>query len=309
MIGFLLARIAARTSRILAARRRRRQAVAGQVHRDVVVGVGDERVLDVLGHVDQDRAGPAGARDVERLLDDPGDVPGVLHQVMVLGDRPADLDHRRFLEGVGADDVGGDLAGDRDDRQRVHLGVGQPGDQVQGPGARRRHHDARLAAGAGVALGREDAPLLVAGQDGPDPVAEPRQRLVHRHARPARVGEDDFDAVPYQGLDEHVGPGDRFPAGRGLAFVDGGHGNPLSGRNRSCRSVPDPKGSKKREVPTILRIRPAAGQPATPGTRGDAGGVDLLVNNAGLGDYAEFPDQDPAKVSQIIEVNLMSLLD
>ena len=75
--------------------------------------------------------------DVERLLDDPGDVAGVLHQVMMLGDRPADLDHRRFLEGVGADDVGGDLAGDGDDRQRVHLGVGQAGHQVQGARGRR----------------------------------------------------------------------------------------------------------------------------------------------------------------------------
>ena len=207
------------------------QAVAGQVHRDVVVGVGDERVLDVLGHVDQDRAGPAGAGDVERLLDDPGDVAGVLHQVMVLGDRPADLDHRRFLERVGADDVGRDLAGDRDDRQRVHLGVGQAGDEVQGPGAGGGHHDAGLAGDAGVALGGEDPPLLVAGQDRPDLVAVAGQRLVHRHARPARVGEDDLDAVPDQGLDQDVGPGGRVGGGsRSASVVDGGHVENPSGR-------------------------------------------------------------------------------
>jgi short-subunit dehydrogenase len=39
------------------------------------------------------------------------------------------------------------------------------------------------------------------------------------------------------------------------------------------------------------------------------GGLDLLVNNAGLGDYAEFADQDPGAIRQIIEVNLMALLD
>jgi short-subunit dehydrogenase len=39
------------------------------------------------------------------------------------------------------------------------------------------------------------------------------------------------------------------------------------------------------------------------------GGLDLLVNNAGLGDYADFPDQDPAAIRRIIEVNLMALLD
>src|SRR3954453_7499289 len=38
------------------------------------------------------------------------------------------------------------------------------------------------------------------------------------------------------------------------------------------------------------------------------GGLDLLVNNAGLGNYAEFADQDPAAVRQIIEVNVMALL-
>jgi short-subunit dehydrogenase len=39
------------------------------------------------------------------------------------------------------------------------------------------------------------------------------------------------------------------------------------------------------------------------------GGLDLLVNNAGLGDYSEFADQDPAAVRRIIEVNLMALMD
>ena len=39
------------------------------------------------------------------------------------------------------------------------------------------------------------------------------------------------------------------------------------------------------------------------------GGLDLLVNNAGLGNYAEFADQDPEAIRQIIEVNLMALID
>jgi short-subunit dehydrogenase len=39
------------------------------------------------------------------------------------------------------------------------------------------------------------------------------------------------------------------------------------------------------------------------------GGLDLLVNNAGLGHYAEFADQDPDAIRRIIEVNLMALLD
>ncbi len=39
------------------------------------------------------------------------------------------------------------------------------------------------------------------------------------------------------------------------------------------------------------------------------GDVDLLVNNAGLGNYAEFAEQDPDQVRQMIELNLMALID
>jgi short-subunit dehydrogenase len=39
------------------------------------------------------------------------------------------------------------------------------------------------------------------------------------------------------------------------------------------------------------------------------GGLDLLVNNAGIGHYAEFADQDPTAIRQIIELNVMALFD
>jgi short-subunit dehydrogenase len=39
------------------------------------------------------------------------------------------------------------------------------------------------------------------------------------------------------------------------------------------------------------------------------GGVDLLVNNAGVGHYAEFDEQHPARIRQIIEINLIALID
>src|SRR5262249_48324819 len=39
------------------------------------------------------------------------------------------------------------------------------------------------------------------------------------------------------------------------------------------------------------------------------GGVDLLVNNAGVGHYADFTEQDPALIRQIVELNLMALID
>jgi short-subunit dehydrogenase len=39
------------------------------------------------------------------------------------------------------------------------------------------------------------------------------------------------------------------------------------------------------------------------------GGIDLVVNNAGMGHYAEFTDQDPLAIRQIIELNLIALID
>jgi short-subunit dehydrogenase len=39
------------------------------------------------------------------------------------------------------------------------------------------------------------------------------------------------------------------------------------------------------------------------------GGVDLLINNAGMGNYADFATQDPAAVRQIIELNVVALID
>jgi short-subunit dehydrogenase len=39
------------------------------------------------------------------------------------------------------------------------------------------------------------------------------------------------------------------------------------------------------------------------------GGLDLLVNNAGLGNYAEFSQQDPEAIRRIFEVNVIALMD
>ena len=41
----------------------------------------------------------------------------------------------------------------------------------------------------------------------------------------------------------------------------------------------------------------------------ESGGVDLLINNAGVGHYADFAEQDPAEVRRIVEVNVMAVFD
>ena len=68
--------------------------------------------------------------DVERLGDRARDLGRVGDQEVVLGDRHRDAADVGLLEGVGADRAAPDLAGDGDDRDRVHVGVGERRHQV-----------------------------------------------------------------------------------------------------------------------------------------------------------------------------------
>ncbi len=63
------------------------------------------------------RTGPGrpDLRDLEGLADSGRDVFGAGDEEVVLGDGQGDAGDVDFLEGVGAEDLGGDLAGDRDD--------------------------------------------------------------------------------------------------------------------------------------------------------------------------------------------------
>ena len=128
----------------------------------------DARLLDVLGHVDQHRALPAGEREAERLGDHLQQLRGAAHQEVVLGDRDAHPVGVHFLERVRADQPGGNLARDRDDGNRIELGVRDGGQQVDRARARGGKADGRASRGPRHALGQEAAGLLVADQDDGD---------------------------------------------------------------------------------------------------------------------------------------------
>ena len=137
-----------------------RRPVARQVHRHVPVRHGRLQ-LQILGDVDDHRAGAARSRDVECFLHHASHIFDPLHEVVVLRDATANLDHRRLLERVGPDHGRVHLTGDGDDRRRIHLGIGETSHEVGRTGAAGRHADADLARGAGVAVGHEPAALLV----------------------------------------------------------------------------------------------------------------------------------------------------
>ena len=126
--------------------------VAGQsgLDRPAEGGLG---LQDVLGQVDQDRAGTPGGGDVERLGDRPRDVRRVGDQHVVLGDRQRDAADVGFLERVGADELAAHLPRDRDDRHRVEHRVRERRHEVRRPRARSRDADADAAGGLRVSGG------------------------------------------------------------------------------------------------------------------------------------------------------------
>ena len=158
----------------------------------------------VLRDVDVDRARAAVGREVERLGDDVRDVVGVPDQVVVLRHRQRDAGDVDLLERVLADQGVGHVAGDRDHRDRVELGGGDRGDEVRGARAAGAHAHADPAAGAGVAVGRVAAALLVADEDVPD-LGVVAEDVVDREDDAARVAPQDVGALADERLHQRVG--------------------------------------------------------------------------------------------------------
>ena len=124
------------------------------------------------------------------------------HQIVVLGDRQRDAGDVGLLKGVGADQLAAHLAGDADDRRRVHHRRGDAGDHVGRAGARGRNRDADAAARARVAVGHVRRALLVADQHVPDRKLE--HRVVGRQDRAARVAEDVGHAFAHQAFPQDL---------------------------------------------------------------------------------------------------------
>ena len=143
--------------------------VAGQMDLvdGLVVRVGLE---DVLGDVDQHRAGTAAGGKVERLVDDLGQFADVLDEEVVLGAGACDAEGVGFLEGVATDEFAGDLAGDGDYRDGVHQGVDEPGNEVGRTRAGGGAANADLTGGSREAFGGEAGILFVADEDMADRV-------------------------------------------------------------------------------------------------------------------------------------------
>src|SRR5690606_24267859 len=160
----------------------------------------------VFRDIDQHRAGAAGGGDIERLAHDLGNVLGAADHEAVLHDRAADADHVGFLEGVIADPVRADLSGDDDHRDGIHVGGGNAGHGIGGAWAGSDQHHARLAGGAGIAVGGMGGGLFVAHQDVLDFVLL-EDGVVNVQHRAARIAKKVFNPLVLQGADEHFRTG------------------------------------------------------------------------------------------------------
>ncbi len=155
---------------------------------------GEGRLTDegVLADVDEDGARPTRASDVEGLGDRARDLVGIGHEVVVLGDRHRDAADVRLLEGIGPDRAAGHLAGDRDDRHRVHVGVSNRGHEVGRARPRRGHAHADLSGRRGIPFSGVARALFVAHEDVAH-LGGVHERVVCRQDRATRDAEDRVD--------------------------------------------------------------------------------------------------------------------
>ena len=133
-------------------------------------------------------------------MDDLRQVVELLHQEIVLGAGAGDAEGVGFLERVAADELGGDLAGDGDDRDGIHHGVHQAGDEVGGAGAGGGAADADLAGGARIAFGGEGGIFFVPHQDVADVVIV--EGVVEGEGDAAGIAEDAIHAFAGQAFQQ-----------------------------------------------------------------------------------------------------------
>ena len=182
--------------------RRRRAVEAGDIHLGGPSDLGGG-FLDVFRDIDHNGAGATGGSDMKGFGHDPGNISRMHHEVTVFNDREGDSKDVGFLKGAATDSGGGNLAGDGDHGDGVHVGIGNASDEVGCARTGSGHHDANFSGGPGVALGHERPALFVAGKNSAD-LFRSGQGLVEHHARAARVSEDGVDAGVLEGLDEEI---------------------------------------------------------------------------------------------------------
>ncbi len=109
-------------------------------------------------------------------------------------------DRIHFLKGVVTDQRRGHLAGEDDQRNGIHVGSGDARHRIGDARAGGHQHHARLAAGAGIAIGGVDRALLMAHQDMLD-VLLLVEFVINMQDGTARITKEIFDALILEATD------------------------------------------------------------------------------------------------------------
>ena len=165
------------------------------------------RLRDVLGNIDEHRSRTSGGGQIERLLERDGQILHVLHEEVVLDARPRDADGVALLERVLADCVRRHLAGDDDERDRVHVGGRDSRDRIGHARTGSDQRDADLVRRARIPVGSVDRALFVTHQHMLDLVLL-EELVVDVEDRAAGIAEDVFDALFLQAADRDFRTGE-----------------------------------------------------------------------------------------------------
>src|SRR5690606_13122836 len=177
-----------------------------RTHADLALGrhilAGLQR--DVFGNVDQHRAGPPRAGDIERPAHGLGQVFDVAHQEVVLDARTGDAHRVAFLERVFAYGRSGHLPADDDHGNRIHVGRGNAGDGIGDARTAGDDAHAHLLRCARVRIGGVHGSLLVTNQNVLELVLL-ENRVVDVQHRAAGIAENVLDAFFGQAAHDDIG--------------------------------------------------------------------------------------------------------
>ncbi len=120
---------------------------------------------DILGNVHNDRPRATGSGDVKSLFQGNRQIRDILHQEIVLDAGTGNADRIDFLEGVVADQGGGNLTGDDHHGNGVHIGGGNAGHRIGRARAGGHQHHTGFTGGTGVTIRGMGCSLLMADQN------------------------------------------------------------------------------------------------------------------------------------------------
>ena len=155
-----------------------------------------QALKNVLGNIDDHRAGPPGFGDLERSRDHIEEFLGAHHHEAVFGDGEREPKRIDLLKGIGAEQRTGDLARDGHQRHAVELRICDGREQVRRARSRSAQADGGPARDASHSLRDEPRALFVPREDVPDGAVV--ERVVEGQDRAAGNAGKDVNALAFQ---------------------------------------------------------------------------------------------------------------